>query len=256
MTAPMYLTAEWPAPANVRTLISTRAGGHSRGAFHSNNLAFHVGDDPEKVGANRLGLVAKGESLVGVQWLEQVHGVKLVTAGSAGVLKGDGCLSAQPGQACAVLTADCLPVLLCNRQGNEVAAVHAGWRGLAAGILKQTIERFAAKPEDILAYLGPAISQEHFEVGAEVLEVFTESPMARALGEAYFASALGAFVPSINLDRYQADLYSLARSQCVAVGVTAVYGGTHCTFRDRQKFYSYRRDGQTGRMASLIWLAM
>lgn len=252
--------ADWPAPASVRTLISTRQGGVSEAIlnkkFQSNNMALHVGDNPRHVANNRGRLLASAPSIARIQWLHQVHGVEIVDAGAGGqIVEADGCMTNVAGSACAVLTADCLPVLLCDRQGTQVAAIHAGWRGLAAGILPAALRRFAAEPAQLLVYLGPAISQAHFEVGPEVRQSFMESPDAKTFGAHYLKDVENAFIPSPVAGRFCADLYSLARSQCAALGVTGVYGGGFCTYSDSQKFYSFRRDGETGRMASLIWLA-
>ncbi len=250
------LTADWPAPASVRTLISTRGGGISQHPFESNNLALHVGDSPQYVAANREQLVAAEPSIEWIQWLRQVHGVAVVDADCPDQTPdADACITDIPGIACAVLTADCLPLLLCDRQGTQVAAVHAGWRGLAAGILPNALKRFAAEPRDILVYLGPAISQVHFQVGPEVRQAFMASADALALGAVYAKSVDHAFAPSSKAGHFQADLYDLARSQCRTLGVGGIYGGQFCTYSDERRFYSYRRDGETGRMASLIWLA-
>lgn len=248
-----WLVADWPAPAAVRTLISTRLGGVSQGPFFSNNLGLHVGDNPQHVAVNRQRLLDRMVSASTIQWLNQVHGVKVVEAGNGEqVIEADGCTTSTPGVACAVLTADCLPVLMTNNSGTRVAAVHAGWRGLAAGVLLAALDRFDAAAEDVLVYLGPAIGPLHFEVGPEVRDCFLEQ--ARTLGAGCASNMEQAFTPSVD-GRYLADLYQLARSQCAAVGVKQVYGGDFCTHSDSGRFYSYRRDGQTGRMASLIWLA-
>lgn len=251
-----HFAADWPAPGGVRTLISTRRGGFSSDGFQSNNLAYHVNDDPQAVAANRRQLRAAMADATDIQWLQQVHGTDLVTArGGRHTPAADGSVSSDAGMACAILTADCLPILLCNRQATQVAAVHAGWRGLAAGILVAAIEQFRCPPEDILVYLGPAISQQYFEVGPEVLRAFRDASSAQRLGHSYLAALEQAFVRSEREGRLRADLYGIARSQCAALEVSAVYGGNFCTYEDSERFYSYRRDGQTGRMASLIWLA-
>jgi YfiH family protein len=256
-----WLTADWPAPAPVRTLISTRRGGVSDHPFTSNNLALHVGDNPQHVAVNRQQLAATAGSIDQIQWLRQVHGVAVVDASNSGQIpEADACVTDIPGTACAVLTADCLPILLCDRNGTQVAAVHAGWRGLAAGILPIALKRFTSKPfavepEDILVYLGPAISQAHFQVGPEVRQAFLASVDALALGVAYEKAVENAFSASLTAGHFQADLYDLARSQCKALGIDDIYGGHFCTYTDENRFYSYRRDGETGRMASLIWLA-
>ncbi|WP_286804137.1 MULTISPECIES: peptidoglycan editing factor PgeF [unclassified Marinimicrobium] len=242
---------DWPAPERVRAAITTRQGGVSEGPYAQFNLALHVGDDASAVQRNRALLQAELGLERGPQWLEQIHGTAVVEAQDDGrVLTADGCHTKQPGLACAVLTADCLPVLLCNQQGTRVAAVHAGWRGLAQGVLAAAVARFSEPSAQLLAYLGPALSQPHFEVGVEVLEAFFE----QARNEAHNEAIAQAFQPGQKPMHFQGDLYVLARAELEALGVTAVYGGDFCTYRDRERFYSYRRDRDTGRMASLIWI--
>lgn len=242
------ITPDWPAPANVHALITERQGGVSAGPFASFNMAGHVGDDASAVLENRKRLHA----LTGVrewQWLDQVHGTAVVSAmRQNSMLVADGSYTAESQLGLAVLTADCLPLLLCNKSGTQVAAVHAGWRGLSAGIVANAVDRFDCPAEDILVYLGPAISALAFEVGPEVREVFL------ALGEHYGQDWQGAFAPSASPNHFFADLYQLARRQLSALGVQQVYGGIGCTFSEKERFYSFRRDGETGRMASVIWL--
>ncbi len=251
---PHWVKPEWPAPANISALITTRSGGASTGPWAANNLALHVGDDPAAVSANRRALMSRAGLTLEPQWLTQIHGVRVLTARADGqVRRADGCHTRQPGLACAVLTADCLPLLLCDRDGRQVAAVHSGWRGLARGILRRALTRFAADPSRILVYLGPAISQTHFEVGPEVRGAF----LRHALDERHRRSILDAFVPasSARPDQQMADLYALARAELTSLGVTAIYGGDRCTYTEAEHFYSYRRDGNTGRFASLIWMS-
>ncbi|MDA7085134.1 peptidoglycan editing factor PgeF [Pseudomonas sp. SA3-5] len=237
-----WLTPEWPAPAWVKACITTRSGGISAAPFDSFNLGEHVEDDPVAVTKNRQRLVSQ----LGCKpaWLRQVHGVAVVPAEPGEVMAADASWTATPGIACTVMTADCLPVLFCDRAGTRVAAAHAGWRGLAGGVLEATLEALAMAPEDVLVWLGPAIGPQAFEVGAEVRDAFM----------AVHPQAADAFVASVNPDRYMADIYQLARIRLAARGVTAVYGGGFCTYSD-PRFYSYRRTAQTGRFASLIWLA-
>ncbi len=239
-----FIPPDWPAPTNVRAFSTTRAGGVSRGAYASFNLGDHVGDDPAAVGRNRellrTALALPAEPV----WLRQVHGTQVINAARDGAhAEADGAWSAQPGVVCAVLTADCLPVLLCDRTGTKVAAVHAGWRGLAAGVIEQGVRALGVTPDELLVWLGPAIGPRAFEVGPEVRTAFMKHDPVAA----------GAFVPSRD-GRFLADLYALARLRLSALGVTRISGGGFCTFTDRDRFFSFRRDGSCGRMASLIWL--
>ncbi|MCY1527379.1 Laccase domain protein YfiH [compost metagenome] len=237
-----WLTPDWPAPANVRACVTTRAGGVSLPPFDGLNLGDHVEDDPQAVAENRRRLTAALHCEPA--WLRQVHGIAVVEADPSVVAEADASWSATPGIASAVLTADCLPALFCDRAGTRVAAAHAGWRGLAGGVLEATLDALAVPAEDVLVWLGPAIGPQAFEVGPEVREAFLAShPQADA-----------AFRPSSNEGRYMADIYQLARIRLAARGVEAVYGGGFCTFSDTGRFYSYRRSARTGRFASLVWL--
>lgn len=242
---------QWPAPMNVKAVITTRQGGCSTVPYNSNNLGLHVGDREADVRQNRQALLAELGLSQPPQWLEQIHGAKVVEAQPDGLVRtADGCYSRQTGVACVVMTADCLPVLLCDREGRQVAAAHAGWRGLAKGILAEAVHSFDAEPSGIMAYLGPAISVNQFEVGIEVLEAYYESARTQEHLEAMTA----AFRPSMRPLHFFADIYALARAELAALGVSEVYGGDFCTYSDPERFYSYRRESQTGRMASLIWL--
>ena len=239
------LTAGWPAPARVRTLVTTRDGGVSLAPYASLNLGQHVGDDPAAVAENRARLRAclPAEPF----WLNQVHGIGVQEACADAPdvpPDADAGFTRQPGVVCAVMTADCLPVLLTDRSGSVVAAAHAGWRGLCNGIIEATIARMAVPASDILAWLGPAIGPDAFEVGPEVRAAFMAHDLAAA-------SAFAA-IPDV---KYLADIYLLARQRLNACGVTEVHGGDACTVTERERYFSYRRDGRTGRMASLIWLA-
>ncbi len=240
-----WIAPDWPAPPGVRAISTTRIGGYSDRPYQGLNLASHVGDRVETVVANRawlcntLGLPA--EPL----WLRQVHGKRVVTAdAAAGEPEADASFAGQPGVVCAVLTADCLPLLLCDRQGTRVGAAHAGWRGLAAGIIEATMDAMDRAGTELMAWLGPAIGPDAFEIGAEVRQTFVAHD--RRAAEAFRRTAS---------ERWLADIYELARQRLAARGVAAVYGGGECTMSDAARFYSYRRDGTTGRMASLIWLA-
>lgn len=239
-----WLVPEWPVPPWVRACTTTRDGGVSAGSFASLNLAEHVGDDPSHVTENRRRLLAALHLSTMPLWLQQVHGVVAVDA--ATVKPGcaaDASFVSSPGAACAVLTADCLPVLLCDSGGTRVAAVHAGWRGLLGGVIENTVRALHCPGPQLLAWLGPAIGPLAFEVGDDVRDAFlAEDPQAAV-----------AFEPS-PAGRWLADIYMLARQRLRRVHVTAVYGGHWCTVNDGRRFYSYRRDGVTGRMASLIWL--
>ncbi|HNA31254.1 MAG TPA: peptidoglycan editing factor PgeF [Thiobacillaceae bacterium] len=285
---PDWLVPDWPAPANVRALTTTRAGGVSGPPYDSLNPASHVGDEPAAVAENRriLRQALPAEPL----WLNQVHGTRvfelllptltLPTRGegtytspaSGGGREGenpagptlsgpgpfqrgnitpeaDASFTLLPGLVCAVLTADCLPVLFCDDAGTVVAAAHAGWRGLAGGVLEETVKAMKVAPDRILAWLGPAIGPESFEVGPEVREAFV----------AHNDMAGIAFRPALpgTLDeaprKWLADIYRLARIRLAGVGVERVHGGGACTLKDARRFFSYRREGRTGRMASLVW---
>ncbi|WP_411703586.1 purine nucleoside phosphorylase YfiH [Edaphovirga cremea] len=241
------LLPDWPAPATVKACSTLRAGGISLPPYDSLNLGTHVGDDPVSVQENRQRLVKYAHLPQMPHWLEQVHGTDVVRLASGQKTKGhfvaDAVYSHQQQQVCAIMTADCLPVLFCSLAGDEVAAAHAGWRGLCAGILESTIQQFSAPPSQIMAWLGPAIGPQKFEVGSEVRDAFmAQEPTAN-----------GAFVAQMN-GKYLADIYHLARLRLRSVGVSQIYGGGLCTVSDRSRFFSYRRDEITGRMASLIWL--
>ncbi len=231
----------WSIPLAVDAWVSTRAGGVSTGAYQSLNLATHVGDDDAAVQENRRRLQAHLGIDVPITWMSQVHGTQVATP-DQGPICADAVYSNQPGQVCAVLTADCLPILLCNHQGTEVAAVHAGWRGLAAGVLEAALVKFHTPAQHLYAWLGPAIGPESFEVGSDVRDAFIRGD----------EQSVAAFVPGGGAGRYYADLYALARIRLRRAGVLEVSGGGWCTVRETERFFSYRRDGVTGRMASLI----
>ncbi|MBS1246778.1 MAG: laccase [Proteobacteria bacterium] len=245
MPEPQFIFPDWPASKNVRAAVTTRIGGVSHAPYDSFNLATHVGDDLAAVRENRarlrIALALPAEPL----WLKQVHGVVVADAVQGGLEpEADGAFAAQSGAVCAVLTADCLPVLLCNREGTKVAALHAGWRGLAGGVIESGVQAMGIPGGELLAWLGPAIGPQVFEVGPEVRTTFIEHDTQTA--QAFRAAREG---------KYLADIYQLARLRLQRLGVAAVYGGGFCTVTDSARFFSYRRDGATGRMASLIWLA-
>jgi YfiH family protein len=236
-----WLIPDWPAPARVKACVTTRAGGVSLAPFDSLNLGDHVEDSPEAVAENRRRLTERFS--IQPAWLQQVHGIAVAHADPGLVATADASWSATPGIACTVMTADCLPALFCDCAGTRVAAAHAGWRGLAAGVLEATLDSLAVPPEDVLVWLGPAIGPQAFEVGPEVREAFVQQ----------LPETAKAFVPSQNAGKFMADIYELARLRLAACGVTAVYGGGFCTVSD-PRFFSYRRSPRTGRFASLIWL--
>ncbi|MEM9255457.1 MAG: peptidoglycan editing factor PgeF [Pseudomonadota bacterium] len=238
---------DWPAPERVLAFSTTRAGGVSSGPWSSLNLATHVQDDPASVAENRCRLEQYLPRHSQPCWLQQVHGVAAVEAGQPALgARADGVWSRAVGVPCAVLTADCLPVLFCDDKGQAVAAAHAGWRGLAAGVLETTVRAMQVAPEEVMAWLGPAIGPEHFEVGPEVREALL-ARTARGL------PVESCFIPSGHRPgHFMADLYGLARARLAALGLNKVYGGDLCTYRDKERFFSYRRDGATGRMATLI----
>lgn len=240
---------QWPAPAGVAALCTVRGGGVSLDPFADFNLAAHVGDDPAAVATNRRRLLESCPGLSAIGWLQQVHGTAAVAADSTTTPTADAVFSREQGLGCAVLTADCLPVLFCDRAATRVAAAHAGWRGLCAGVLENTVAALTAAPDKLMAWLGPAIGPAHFEVGPEVRAAFLEAAPAGA------REATGhCFRPSARADHFLADLYELARLRLRGVGVEAIYGGGFCTFAEAELFYSYRREPVTGRMASLIYL--
>jgi YfiH family protein len=241
-----WIEPEWEAPSRVLGLSSTRTGGVSEAPWDSFNLARHVADADAAVDANRLLLQRLLPTGTRVQWLQQVHGAGVVEAcRRPGAPEADAVWTREIGLACAVLTADCLPVLLCDREGTTVAAAHAGWRGLAAGVLEATVTAMGLDPRRLMAWLGPAIGPSAFEVGPEVRAALgTRRP-----------EALSCFRPSqTRPGHFMADLYGLATERLQALGITRIYGGGCCTFTDRSRFFSFRRDGATGRMVTLALL--
>lgn len=233
---------DWPAPANVRALQTTRAGGISKPPYDSLNLGMHVGDAPLDVAANRqrLNRYVPTEPV----WLNQVHGIEVVDASTAScVPDADAAFARTRHTICAVMTADCLPILLCDQAGTIVAAVHAGWRSLLDGVIEATVQAMNKPGNELLAWLGPAIGPDAFEVGDEVRAAFIERD----------AKAEQAFKPAVS-GKWFGDIFLLGRQRLSNTGVTAVYGGGLCTYHDAKRFFSFRRDEVTGRMASLIWL--
>jgi polyphenol oxidase len=257
-----WIEPAWPAPTGVRALSTWRSGGVSAAPYASLNLGGHVGDVPEAVAENRQRLQAAAGLPAEPVWLSQVHGTNVIDLGAAVDRDGragvdaaadrgaagpvgpaDAAFTRQRGRVCAILTADCLPILLAADSGDVVAAVHAGWRGLAGGVIEAAVRALAVRPERLLAWLGPAIGPEHFEVGAEVREAVVKGD----------GGAEVAFAPNAR-GRFMADLSVLARRRLAALGVGRIYGGGRCTYAEENRYFSHRRDGVSGRQATLIWL--
>ncbi|HVJ30920.1 MAG TPA: peptidoglycan editing factor PgeF [Gammaproteobacteria bacterium] len=240
MSAGFGFAPEWPAPPNVRARVTERGSAARYGTM---NLALHVGDDAAAVAANRARLRAGLELPSEPHWLEQVHGVRVLDLDREEGLQADGAVTSRAGVVCVVMTADCLPVVLCDRDGRRVGVVHAGWRGLLNGVLPAAVAALGDDPEGLLAWLGPAIGQAAFEVGAEVRDAFVAGS----------ATASRRFSPN-QRGRWQADLYGLARDSLAAAGVRSVHGGGFCTYTEADRFFSHRREAPCGRMAALVWL--
>jgi YfiH family protein len=234
-----WIYPDWSAPKNVRAFTTTRRGGASTGDWSGFNLGARCGDDPDHVAQNRAML--DRDLPEPVQWLHQVHGTRVLTLsdGLSAEPEADAVVTFRPGRVCAVLTADCLPVFFCSRKGDRAGVAHAGWRGLADGVLQATVAALQEDPSELLAGLGPAIGPGAYEVGAELAGAF-----AGEFPAGFTRSG----------ERYLLDLYELARLKLAAAGVNHVGGGGFCTFTESDRFFSYRRDGVTGRMASVIWL--
>lgn len=244
-----WIIPDWPTPGNVKALFTTRNGGVSRGAngaYASLNLGAHVNDNLADVECNRA--LLRGHLPGEPNWLKQVHGTSPIWIDQTTTVtpQGDAALCRQQGVVCAVMVADCLPVFLCDTAGTTVGIVHAGWRGLSGGVLEQSIAAMAVDHNQLMAWLGPAIGPDHFEVGADVYEAFVQQDV----------QAAQAFVPkhSSHEKKWLADIFLLVRQRLTSIGITEIYGGGICTFSDPERFFSYRRDGETGRMAALIWL--
>ena len=241
-TPPGWIIPEWPAPHCVKALITTRMGGFSQGRYAGFNLGDHVGDEALAVRQNREFLCKYLPAEP--KWLKQVHGTKVANADTLHApVEADASFARKANTLCAILSADCLPLLLCDANGSVVAAAHCGWRGLAAGVIEKTVSAMRTAPDTLLAYMGPAIGPKAYEVGADVRETFL-------CGDAGAQQVFAAHAPG----KWLADLYLLARQRLNRLGVTNIHGGNFCTYTEAGRFFSHRRDGNTGRMASLIWL--
>jgi polyphenol oxidase len=241
MHKPEFIIPDWPAPANVKALQTTRAGGISTGSYASLNLGDHVKDNPLHVAHNRQSLspFLPTEPV----WLQQVHGIRVIDASTSSCLEtADASFSTRKEVVCVTMTADCLPVLLCDEAGTVVAAIHAGWRSLCDGVIEAAVEVMPGEASHLMAWLGPAIGPEAFEVGGEVRQQFI----------LHDAQAEAAFRPHGN--KWLGDLYTIARQRLQSLGITRIYGGGRCTYTEPESFFSFRRDGDTGRMATFIWL--
>ena len=256
---PQFLVPDWPVAARVRAAVTLRTGGVSHGPYASLNLAAHVGDRPADVAENRRRAHAALSLPAEPLWLTQVHGTRVIDADTSEIAaaaqdpaaqevafrppQADAAVTRQTGRVLAVMVADCLPVLLARADGAAIAVAHAGWRGLAAGVLEAAVSALGTAPEALRAWLGPAIGPAHFEVGAEVRSAFCD----------HDAGALAAFAPN-ERGRWQCDLPALARRRLAALGLTSVHGDSPCTFSHPERFYSYRREQVTGRFAALLWM--
>ncbi len=236
----------WQAPKNIKALTTVRSGGVSLPPFDSFNLGDHVCDDPKAVQQNRSLLVDKFDLPHQPLFLTQTHSTKVIELPFTGSnVEADAVYTQQANQVCLVMTADCLPVLFFNKEGTEVAAAHAGWRGLCDGILEETVAKFECPTSDIIVWLGPAIGPTAFQVGEEIIEQFC----------AFDSNAKLAFTPDLTTSgKFLGNLYQLATQRLNKLGITEISGGGHCTYTEQDKFFSYRRDKKTGRMASLIWI--
>ena len=239
-----WLVPDWDAPARVRAFVTTRAGGVSGGEFASMNLGGGGGDDPAHVARNRL--IVREQLPAMPRWMKQVHGTDVAdldVLGESQVPVADAAVASKPGRVAVVLTADCMPLFLADESGERVAVTHAGWRGMAAGVIERTVEAMGSQPSRVVAWMGPTIGPAAFEVGPEVREAFmADDPDA---GGAFRSHKPGKFM---------ADLYSLARRRLAGAGVTRVHGGGFCTYTETQRFFSYRRAQKSGRMGAFIWI--
>lgn len=243
-----YIYPNWNAPYQVHAVTTLRTNGFSQSPYDGFNLSYRVGDDPSAVSANRMQLRQELNLHHDPIWLKQTHSNKIICADHAlPYVEADASYTTKTNVVCVVLTADCLPIILCNKTGTKIAAIHAGWKGLAASIIENTIKILTTNPENLLAWLGPAIGSNAFEVGADVYDKFMQhDPRSESAFQ------------TISADKWLTNIYTLARQRLTSCGIinTNIYGGEYCTYSDNKKFFSYRRDGgKTGRMASLVWLA-
>ncbi|CEG61129.1 conserved protein of unknown function [Legionella micdadei] len=236
------LYANWPAPSNVSALTTMRTSGSSQPPYDSNNLGLHVGDNEADVYANRKKLTASLKLPKEPEWLEQIHSNLCVVVEEESNRTADAAITRSTGFTLAIMTADCLPILLCNQQGSEIAAIHSGWRGLVNGVIENTLQKMHSSPKQLMAWIGPAICQSCYEVGGDVLEAY----------QSRYSFASNAF--QRNGEKWLANLPQLAERVLNSLGVLAVFQSKICTFEQKKDFYSYRREAQTGRMATLIWL--
>jgi len=239
-----WVVPDWPAPPGVRAFVTTRAGGVSEGEYASMNLGAHSGDDPARVERNRL--IVRGHLPSAPRWMAQVHGTDVADLdllSEDAVPTCDAAVTASPGRVAGVQTADCMPLLLCDRAGRRVAAAHAGWRGMATGVIENAVRALGGAPGEAIAWMGPTIGPTAFEVGPEVREAFLRADPGA--GAAFVARAPGKFM---------ADLYALARRRLEGAGVREVHGGGFCTLREAGRFFSYRRVQKSGRMGAFIWM--
>mgnify|MGYP001159996784 FL=1 len=251
MTSILKNFPNWPAADRVHAFVTERTGGFSTGKFSSLNLAHHVNDDFSTVERNRDLLQLSVPADLTFQWLNQIHSdIVNVVSVSSPPMKGDSLICREPGIACCVLTADCLPVFLTNLKGTEIAIIHAGWRGICRGILSKTVNKMCSDPYDLIAWLGPAIGPCHYEVGGDVKDALKKSISSKEL----WSRIETCFRESSTEGKFFLDLYKTAGAMLKYLGVNKIYGDDHCTFRDREKYFSYRRDGETGRMVSTIFI--
>lgn len=248
MTLAQTIFADWDVSPNIVAFSTTRQGGLSKPPYGSFNLATHVGDDPSLVASNRALLQEQLSRQLTWQWLEQVHGTDVAVVHESGpVITADALLTTQANLICCIQTADCLPLFVAAIDGTEVAAIHAGWQGLASGVIEETIARMSTPASELAVCLGPAIGPCHYEVGTDVRDRFlTDSALSVTIESC--------FLPNKNRGKYMADLYAIAKLKLAELGIDKISGGDHCTYCDNEKFFSYRRDGITGRMLHAIYI--